>query len=595
MNRFVKGYETLTGPFRRSIRNKLILTMIILSVIPIITITAIAAENSRRSMEEEVIKTNVSNMKWTGIYLDEQFALLNNLIYTVLISPHLSSYLEKVEESSISSEFAAQRNIIDTLTNVFYSGGNHLVGVELYLKENNKLFTINSSQSDIKTTTAIPSPFDQLFEESKDFIIRTNGSDKSKFQLIRSINRFENREKLGGISLDIRWGLLDQTLNVLDRGEQQAVIIAGPDGNVLYQPNGPQLSDETKRMIKRLGRGQGLVRTANNYLFYNTIDSVGLTIVKVVPKSFINKSAQATMRYGFIVGAVSVLVSILIAIFFAWKTAKPIVKLARSMQGLNLIKEMEAPIITRIDEVGLLETKFHHMSHRIREHIKTEYSISLEKKTAELKALQAQINPHFLQNTLQMIGSMLFSKSPADIYTIIKSLSDMFRYVIREPDDLGSIQKEIDHLNNYMLIQQQRYSTRLHYTLEAQKEVLESPIPKLTLQPIVENAFFHGLDAKSGDWELDVTIAREGEDVLILIRDNGLGMEASRLAELQNRLESQSGQLWTHGNRIGLSNVSSRIRMHFGQEYGITVQSEPNQGTQVTIRIPFEARGEITQ
>lgn len=118
----------LTEPFRRSIRNKLILTMIILAVVPIVTITALAAENSRRSMEAEVISTNLSNMKWTGVYLGDQFAQLNNLIYTVLISPHLSEYLANVEESSLSSQFAAQRNIIDTLTNLFYSAGNHVVG-----------------------------------------------------------------------------------------------------------------------------------------------------------------------------------------------------------------------------------------------------------------------------------------------------------------------------------------------------------------------------------------------------------------------------------------------------------------------------------
>lgn len=190
----------LTEPFRRSIRNKLILTMIILAVVPIVTITALAAENSRRSMEAEVISTNLSNMKWTGVYLGDQFAQLNNLIYTVLISPHLSEYLANVEESSLSSQFAAQRNIIDTLTNLFYSAGNHVVGVELYLKEYNKLFTINASQSDIASTAGIPAPYKLLFEQNKDFTIAVGGNDNGKFQLVRSINRFENQEKLGGIS-----------------------------------------------------------------------------------------------------------------------------------------------------------------------------------------------------------------------------------------------------------------------------------------------------------------------------------------------------------------------------------------------------------
>lgn len=593
MKVLVKLYRSLTDPFRRSIRNKLILTMILLSVIPIIAVTTLAAENNRKSMEDEVIHTNLSNMKWTGIYLDEQFTQLNNLIYTVLISPHLSNYLEKSEEASLSSQFTAQKNIIDTLTNVFYSAGNHIVGVELYLKENNKLFTINSSQSDIETPSGIPSPYIELFEQKKDFIIQTNSSDPSKFQLIRSINRFENQEKLGGISLDIRWGLLDQTLELLGRGEEQTLLIAGPDDTILYQPEGNAPPENAMQLIRQSDRGQGFIRTQNEYLFYNTIDSVGLTLVKIIPTSFINHSAQAGMRYGFIVGAVTVIVSILMAVYLAWRIAKPIVSLTRSMQGLNLIKEAEIPLIKRIDEIGLLETKMHNMSHRIREHIKTEYSMNLEKKTAELKALQAQINPHFLQNTLQLIGSMLFSKNPGDSYDIIKSLSDMFRYVIRDPDDLAPIQKEIDHLNNYMLIQKQRYSARLHYIIEVEESAAACPIPKLTLQPIVENAFFHGLDIKSGDWELSVSVVRDGPDVRIEVRDNGIGIQADRLETLRNQLDNQTGQVWTSGNRIGLNNVASRIRMHFGPEYGVTVQSKPGKGTQVTVRIPFNQRGEL--
>ncbi|KWX85764.1 histidine kinase, partial [Paenibacillus riograndensis] len=204
-----KWMMKLSGPFRRSIRNKLILTMIGLAVLPIVAITALAAENSRRSMEAEVISTNLSNMKWTGVYLGDQFAQLNNLIYTVLISPHLSDYLANAGEAGLSSQFTAQRNITDTLTNLFYSAGNHVVGVELYLKEYNKLFTVNASQSDIESPAGIPAPYKLLFDQNKDFMITTDSADGAKFQLIRSINRFENQAQLGGISLTIRWGVPD--------------------------------------------------------------------------------------------------------------------------------------------------------------------------------------------------------------------------------------------------------------------------------------------------------------------------------------------------------------------------------------------------
>ncbi|WP_410512245.1 sensor histidine kinase [Paenibacillus sp. BR2-3] len=590
---FGKWMDKFTEPFRRSIRNKLILTMIILAVAPIVTITALAAENNRRSMEAEVISTNLSNMKWTGIYLGDQFAQLNNLIYTVLISPHLSDYLANAEEASLSSQFAAQKNIIDTLMNLFYSAGNHVVGVELYLKDYNKLFTINASQSDIESPPSVPAPYKILFDQDKDFMIRADSSNESKFQLVRSINRFENQEKLGGISLEIRWGVLDQTLNLLGRGNEHTVLIAGPGGELLYQPWGQPPSPQILEQISATGEVQGYFRSDHSYVFYNTIDPVGLKLITIIPNSFINQSALATMNFGLMVGAVSVIVAILVAVMLAWRLATPIVSLARSIQGFGLMKDREVQPSSRVDEIGFLELKLYQMSHRIREHIKTEYMISLEKKSAELKALQAQINPHFLQNTLQMIGSMLFKSNPAESYEVIRSLSDMFRYIIREPDDLAPLKAELNHLNNYMLIQKQRFSSRLSYTTRIDETALKSVIPKLSLQPIVENAFFHGLELKSGPWELEVSIAREDNDAIIRIRDNGIGIEESKLTEILGRLNPQAGGLGTLGDRIGLHNVASRIYMHFGDGYGVRVESRPGQGTMVIMKIPLERNGEM--
>ncbi|WP_342477237.1 histidine kinase [Paenibacillus sp. FSL H7-0350] len=584
---YARWMRRLIEPFRRSIRNKLMLTMIVLAVAPIIAITALAAENNRRSMEEEVISTTLSNMKWTGIHLGSQFAQLNNLIYTVLISPHLSDYLANAEEQNLSSQFTSQRNIIDTLTNLFYSAGNHVIGVELYLKDYNKLFTIHASSSDIASLQAVPPAYKLLFDQNRDFTVTTDRKDPGRFELIRSINRFENQEKLGAVALQIRWGMLDQTLNLLRRGAEDTVIIASADGQILYQPSGIAPSPVILSRVAGTGEAQGYFRADHEYVFYSTIDPVGLKLITVLPTSFINESAMNTMKFGLIVGAISVAVAVLLAVLLAWRLATPIVRLARSVQGFGMMKERGPRPSYRVDEIGLLEMKLDQMAHRIREHIKNEYMITLEKKSAELKALQAQINPHFLQNTLQMIGSMLFMNSPSDSYGVLRSLSDMFRYIIREPDDLAPLRAELKHLSDYMLIQQQRFAARLSYSLEVDEAALTSLIPKLSLQPIVENAFFHGLEPKEGAWELKVEVTcREGDTVIHII-DNGIGIEADRLAGLRRSLEGRDSSR-TSGERIGLGNVAARTRMHFGSRYGLELSSRHGQGTIVTLTIPQE-------
>lgn len=391
--------------------------------------------------------------------------------------------------------------------------------------------------------------------------------------------------------MNIQWSMLDQTLDLIGRGEEHKVLIAGEDGSIMYQPFGEEPSQEIMSRVQQMEDGQGYFKTPMEYVFYNTIDPVGLKLVTIIPTSFINKSAQSTMHFGLIVGAISIILSILIAIWLAWRTATPIVTLARSMQGLGIIKDTELVQTNRVDEIGLLESKLYNMSYRIREHIKTEYSMNLEKKTAELKALQAQINPHFLQNTLQMIGSMLFTKKPIESYEIIRSLSDMFRYIIRDPNDLATLKAEMDHLNNYLLIQKQRFSSKLIYTISVDDYAMNSPIPKLTLQPIVENSFIHGLENKSGEWQVHLAVACVQNTIRIQIRDNGAGISASKLSELQRRLNNQNGQLWTHGNRIGIQNVASRIQMHFGLAFGVSIESELGAGTTVTVTIPMESGG----
>ncbi|MDP4097151.1 sensor histidine kinase [Paenibacillus sp. P96] len=584
---------------RRSIRSKLIITMVLLAVLPIIAITALAAENSRASMESEVINTNLSNLKWTGIYLGEQFSQLNNLIYTIQVSPVLTEYLGDREQDDLSSRLDEQRKIFEILNSVYYSAGNHVVGIGLYVHETSTLFMIDSMENNVRTLAAPPVVYGDLVRQNKDFIIDTTGDDPEKFRLIRSINRFENQERLGAITLEIRWSAFNQTLELLGGTEKQRVLIAGNDGKVLYSPSiESALSKEAVERLTAAGPGPGYFRTPQEYVFYNTVDPLGLRLVKIIPKREIDQTAIATMTYGLLVGTVSAALSVLLAVFLAWRTARPIVKLVQSLQGIDLIDERKVlPARSgRTDEIGLLENNLHDMAIRIRSHIQYEYKINLEKRTAELKALQSQINPHFLQNTLQLIGGMIFAHKPADSYEVIRSLSEMFRYIVREPDHLASLQAELKHLQHYMHIQQKRFQGRLQYTLDVEEETLQSELPKLSLQPIAENAFAHGLESRPENWKLNVSIKRSGTGVLIRISDNGAGMEPDRLAKLRSKLASDAdgsgtGGIWMSGKSIGLINVAARIRMHFGPAYGISINSEPGKGTDVCICVPNESRG----
>lgn len=595
---FTELYRKLTDPFKRSIRNKLILTMTFLAILPVIAMTVVAAENTRSSMEEEIMETNRANMNWTSIYLGEQFARMNNLIYSIQISDELHQYLALNQDAPAASRFDEQKAMFNMLNSVYYSAGNYVFGVELYLKELDTLFTFNSMESRIRSVPDIPAAYHELFEQHKDFTIINDPNDPEKFHMTRSMNRFEDQAQIGAISLEVKWAEFNQTLELLDSRGDYAVYIADSTGSPVYQPNKEiQPSAEALEKLAATKDSSGFIRTAKEYVFYHAIDPSGMRLIKIVPSHVINESALETMKYGLVVGGLATVVSVLLAAFVAWRTSKPIVRLANSMKGIQLIKDKEVVRSGRVDEIGLLEKNLHGMASRIREHIRDNYLMNLEKQTAELKALQSQIHPHFLQNTLQMIGGMVYSQKPADSYKVIRALSEMFRYIVRAPDGLVPLPSELDQLEHYMLIQKQRFGSRLEYKLEIEGGLSDCYIPKLSLQPIVENAFVHGLEKKQGEWKLNIQVVRLDHEVTIRISDNGVGMDQERLAEMQSRLSKLSQQgdrVWSSSTSIGLVNAASRIVMHFGPAYGMNMESGEGQGTSVTVRIPCHTGGEIT-
>lgn len=588
--------QSLLQPFKRSIRTRLIITMVCLVIPPTIAVTLLATNNSRQAMEDQVIQTNLSNMKWTGIYLDQQFDQLNSLVYSALIHPDMSAYLSNYDNQSLSEQYNDQRNITNLITNMYYSAGNYMVGVDIYVDERKKLYRYNSYEASVNSLTTAPEVFTELVEQDKDFMLNTDEEDSGKFRMIRSINRFENRQKLGYFSLDVRWSMMDQTLDLLNQGSNHPVLLVNESGELLYQSTGEELSADIWRQVQQVQKSTGgpfYFAADDAYIFHYTSSAIKLTLIKVIPKSFVHQSSIQTMKYGLIVGLVSAALSMVIAAFLGWQISKPIVRLAQSMRGLSFMRRQEQPVSTRVDEIGLLEVKLYNMQTRIQEHILNEYQMELDKKNAELRALQAQINPHFIQNTMQMIGSMVYSSSPEQSYQMIRSLSDMFRYVLREPDELTTLEAELKHLQNYVMIQEQRFGERLKISVECDERFLQVRLPKLTLQPIVENAFFHGLEPKQGSWQLHISTRLEVDVLCISIRDNGIGMDSQQLAQLRARLVFNDKGLWTSGKQIGLANIASRIHIQFGSRYGIEVNSVEQYGTEVIVKIPASAKGDL--
>jgi two-component system sensor histidine kinase YesM len=242
-----------------------------------------------------------------------------------------------------------------------------------------------------------------------------------------------------------------------------------------------------------------------------------------------------------------------------------------------------------VDEITELGMSFNIMIGRIRQLLDAKIREQETLKKAELKALQAQINPHFLYNTLDTIIWMAQANKTEQVIDIVQALSNFFRIALSKGQDWITIDQEIEHVRCYLTIQKLRYRDILDYKIEVDKDILSGTILKLTLQPLVENALYHGIKNKRSGGAITVRACRAGPDqVMLEIIDNGVGFTPYKLNKIQAALADDSGEITFSESGFGLENVHRRIQLYYGKQYGLTIQSKYQEGTRVTVTIPLK-------
>jgi len=242
-----------------------------------------------------------------------------------------------------------------------------------------------------------------------------------------------------------------------------------------------------------------------------------------------------------------------------------------------------------VDEITELGMSFNIMIGQIRQLLDGKMKEQESLKKAELKALQAQINPHFLYNTLDTIVWMAQSNKIDEVIHIVQTLSNFFRIALSKGEDWITIEQEIEHVRCYLEIQKLRYSNILDYKIEVDEDILTGAILKLTLQPLVENALYHGIKNKRKGGTITARAKRASEDeVMLEIIDDGVGFTPYKLSRLQAALDEDAGKIVFSGSGFGIENVHKRIQLYYGKQYGVVVQSKYQEGTRVTVTIPLK-------
>jgi len=325
------------------------------------------------------------------------------------------------------------------------------------------------------------------------------------------------------------------------------------------------------------------------YLFVaSKNETTGWNIIQFVSLETINKSARNSIRFYSTTMFLLTLFAVFVGYILSWRMAQPINKLHAAMKqvekgNLAVIRGKN----NRKDEIGMLINSFNHMIERLKESINKEYIAKMNQKRIELKMLQAQINPHFLYNTLSLISSISEIKGVPEISRISNNLSEMFRYNIKQKD-IVTIKEELEQINNYISIQQMRFPNKIFAEIEVDESFYGYSILKFLLQPLVENAIYHGLEKKDGQGIVRISAERQGNNLLISVIDNGKGIPEEQVVQLSKELEDQNEQFVIgdgHAN-LGIKNVHYRIRAYYGEQYGLKIYSNVDKGTCIQITIP---------
>ncbi|NOU63876.1 HAMP domain-containing protein [Paenibacillus sp. LMG 31461] len=401
---------------------------------------------------------------------------------------------------------------------------------------------------------------------------------------------------------------LEKLVNTTELTKNSLFLILDTDNRVIASNKGLKAGDYYENVfwqegISSTAKDEIVYEGKKSLVQYKKIDSVNWKVISVLPIAELTSDMKPIVSLGIWLSIIMIVLLTVIGSIFMYNTTRPVMLIVRFLSHVgerNLKHRLKIP---STNEVGIIATHINQMLDNVEtmtrdivENQTSLYEAELSKKQAKLSALQSQINPHFLYNTLNCLSSIGLAYDVSEVVSISSAMSRIFRYSIKG-QEIVSIKDEMSCIKDYLLIMDIRYKGKFEIVIEMEESFLEMKSLKMILQPIVENAMYHGLEMKSGVGRLFIRghISEHGY-MQIDIEDNGIGMTDKRLAELRKGIrDDEHAELsGTDKQSIGLGNINKRLKLQFGSPYGLNVVSEAGKGTKVTVRLPIiEPTGKI--
>ncbi|TFE25570.1 sensor histidine kinase [Cohnella luojiensis] len=592
--------------YRNYIRNNLFIKVIFVFAI-IVNLTIITLSYLLYNlMSASIVNSELNNQKQAmdrvNRYLEQKYDWVQNTVQDIYRNDLLASnasyflrhpyndYVQYMLDQNYAGGNESAVDILSFLANRMESDPD-IQNVLLYSTEMQqmyvfnsngprKLYSTNPTRSYIPEVMAAEGP---IAATPNTWIRKLIGQWNPQLYSMRSqVNDKNTLKNIGQMLVYFDAGMVNKALEQSRTPLKGTILVLTPDGQVL--------SDSSNRYYGRVFPYMeqiGSLRDVEtldepSYISTLTQNKAGYIVVGISPKSVVAEAYAGLKRTIILISSICIAVAVIIpslVIFNIARRTNRIVYFMKKVEGGDLNARLQD---SREDELGQISHSFNDMLDELGRHIDREYKAEIRMKQTELAALQARVNPHFLYNTLEVIRMRAMSQGAEDVGEMIYSLAALFRNSVSLSPE-NTLGEELEMCRLYLELFRIRYKNKFAYSIECEPEILNIPVFKMLLQPIVENYIVHGMESRRKDNRLTIDAAKEDGLVVVRIRDNGKGVEPGKLKQMMQALNLPEAE---QGQSFGLRSVHERLRLVYGPSYGVNIESEPGNGTTVTVSWP---------
>jgi multi-sensor signal transduction histidine kinase len=575
-----------------SIQSSIFMYFTVTAIIAIALISLIIFQRFTNSLNATIIEENSGIVGQLGesvdSYLRNAMKVSDSIYYNVIKNTDISNDDIKKGMNLI---YVNNDNMIDDIALI--SGKGELIESmpALRLKDNSNVL----EKDFFKKSMAESEYINFSMPHIRDLFDRNESSYSWVISLSRAVEvTDEGKATQALLLINLNYMYFEEIFSNVNLGNGGYVYLTNDRGDIIWHPKQNEIYSgrfkEDNKYAATLKDGITVENLSGKNLTLNvrTIGYTGWKLVGVTPSAALGVDG---IKFRFFVLFVADLFLFLLAMinaFISDKISNPIKSLdgsVREIESGNLDVEIVPSGSYEVEHLG---KSIKNMLGRIKVLMSDLVAEHNAKRKSEFDTLQSQINPHFLYNTLDIIVWMIENENSDKAVNIVTALAKFFRISLSKGKNIITVKDEVEHVRNYLMIQNMRFKNRFEYSIDVDEKVLSYSSLKLMLQPLVENAIYHGMEFMDGDGEIDVKVFKEDNSLYFTITDNGLGMSEDMVETLLSKDFVPSKK----GSGIGVKNVNERIKLYFGSEYGLKVESEPDEGTKITIHLPAVVYGE---